>query len=144
VTSPAPIPAQPDLEAWVWAQLKGLAGVNSWSYQATQDWPGWIYRHFVQVDCRAKRKQAAHDLAEQARQIMMGLPDVPWAQGGVVYVQPVEGPFWLPDPDGLPRYVARYEIRVHPPRPAAGALQAAPAAHHPRPQRHPTGRSPAS
>jgi hypothetical protein len=124
--------AQPDLEAWLWQQIGGLAGVTSFAYAATQlDEPGWVYAHSVQVDTRARRKQAARGLAEEVRQIVMALPSVPWSAGVVCYVQPIEGPYWEPDPDGLPRYCTRYEIRVHPPR-STGALQAAPAAHPPR------------
>lgn len=120
----APVIAQPDLEAWVWANLRDLGGVTSFAYTAAQLWPGWIYAHFVQVDARAKRKQAARDLAERARQVLMALPDVPWPEGCVCYLQPVEGPAWLPDDDGSPRYMARYEIRVHPRRSAAALAPA--------------------
>jgi hypothetical protein len=113
MTSPAQI-VQPDLEAWVWAHIGGLAGVTSFTYAATQLWPGWVYAHHVQVDARAARKGAARDLAEQVRRIVLGLAEAPWPDGVVCYVQPTEGPFWLPDPDGHPRYCTRYEIRVHP------------------------------
>jgi hypothetical protein len=113
----APVIIQPDLEAHVWAQLGGLKGVTSFGYAAVQQDPlGWIYAHFVQVDARHSTKQAARELAEQCRQILVALPAVPWDAGVVCYVQPVEGPAWLPDDDGSPRYTARYEIRVHPPR----------------------------
>lgn len=113
----APVITQPDLEAHVWAQLRDLKGVTSFGYAATQlDPMGWIYAHFVQVDARHKTKQDARDLAEECRQILVALPSAAWSQGVVCYVQPVEGPAWLPDDDGSPRYVARYEIRVHPPR----------------------------
>jgi len=114
MTTP-PVIAQPDLEAWVWSQIKGLSpGITSFAYAASQVFPGWIYVHFIQVDARAKRKQAARDLAEQARQVIYALADTPWAEGAVSFIQPVEGPMWLPDDDGLPRYVTRYEFRVHP------------------------------
>jgi hypothetical protein len=126
--TPAPVIVQPDLEAWVWANISDLKGVTSFAYAATQLWPGWVYAHFIQADARAKRKTAARDLAETVRQRICALPDVAWPQGSVCYVQPVEGPFWLPDDDGLPRYTARYEIRVHPRR-DSGIQQAAPAAH---------------
>lgn len=125
---PAPVFAQPDLEAWVWANIGHLPGVTSFAYAATQLWPGWIVAHFVQADARSVTKQAARDAAEQARQIICSLPDVPWPGGCVSYVQPVEGPFWLPDEDGAPRYCARYEIRVHPRRGAAARLVRADAA----------------
>jgi hypothetical protein len=114
-----PVIAVPDLEAHLWAQLGGLKGVTSFAY-AAQPWDraGWVYAQFVQVDARHKTKQAARDLAEQVRQLVMGLPEIPWAGGCVCYVQAVEGPAWLPDDDGAPRYTARYEVRVHPPRAA--------------------------
>jgi hypothetical protein len=131
MTSPAPVIVQPDLEAWVWANISDLGGLHSFEYSATQNWPGWIYSHFIQVDARTKRKAATRDLAEQVRQIICALPDVPWTEGVVCYVEPVEGPFWLPDPDGSPRYATRYEIRVHPHR-TPGALKAARPAHPPR------------
>jgi hypothetical protein len=118
----APVIAQPDVEAWVWANIRDLPGVTSFAYSAVQqDSAGWIMAHFVQVDCRAKGKAAARANAEAVRQLLVGLPAVPWPEGAICYLQPVEGPFWLPDDDGSPRYVARYEIRVHPPRaPVAG------------------------
>jgi hypothetical protein len=123
----APVITQPDLEAHVYDALKALGGVESFAYAATQlDGPGWIWAHFVQVDARAKRKAAARDLAEEARQIMAALPDQPWAAGTVCYMQAVEGPFWLPDDDGSPRYVARYEVRVHPRRQPPEGSPAAP------------------
>jgi hypothetical protein len=125
----APVIVQPDLEAWVWAQIGDLAGVTSFAYAAVQIWPGWIMAHSVQADARASRKTAARDQAEIVRQRICALPDVPWAEGTVCYAQPVDGPFWLPDEDGGPRYVARYEIRVHPRRDSGTIPPAARAAH---------------
>ena len=104
---------QPDLEAWVWANIGG-PGVTSFCYAAANVWPLWLVTYSIQVDCRAKTKQEARDLAEQTRQKLVGLPLVPWPEGVVSDSQPVEGPFWLADPDGGPRYVARYDIRAHP------------------------------
>jgi hypothetical protein len=141
MTSPAPVIVQPDLEAWVWANVRDLPGVTSWAYAAAQQWPGWLMAHFVQIDARAKRKDAARQVAEVVRQRMCALPDVAWPDGVVAYCQPVEGPAWLPDDDGLPRYFARYEIRVHPRR-DSGAVLAAPAAH-PTRRHHPAAASPA-
>lgn len=113
------IVSQPDIEAHVWAQIRHLKGVTSFGYAAVQlDRLGWLMAHFVQVDARHRDKQAARDLAEQVRQLVVALPDALWETGHVAYVQPVEGPAWLPDDDGSPRYTARYEIRVHPPRAA--------------------------
>lgn len=124
----APVIVQPDLEAFVWSVISDLSGVTSFAYAAEQIWPGWVYAHHIQVDARSKRKTAARDTAEVVRQRITGLADVPWTEGTVCYCQPVEGPFWLPDPDGLPRYVARYEIRVHPRRDSAAHSTRHPAA----------------
>lgn len=123
----APVIVQPDLEAWVWENIRDLPGVTSFAYAAAQMWPGWVYAHSVQVDARSSRKQACRDVAETVRQRICALPDVPWPDGTISYVQPVEGPAWLPDDDGGPRYMARYEIRVHPRR-DGGAVLAAPVA----------------
>jgi hypothetical protein len=112
---------QPDIEAHVWAQI-GRPGVTSFCYAVTRDWAGWLVASFIQVDARARTKQAARDLAESVRQVIAGLPGTDWPEGVVSYVQAIEGPFWLPDPeDGAPRYCARYEIRTHPARSAPGA-----------------------
>jgi hypothetical protein len=120
-----PVIMQPDLERWVIAQLAPLGGgVSAFGYSAVQvGAPGWIWQHSIQVDARAGRKAAARDLAELARQIMISLPSVPWPDGCVASVLCIDGPAWLSDEDGGPRYYARWEIRVHPPR---GAWQAAP------------------
>lgn len=118
----APVIVQPDVEAWVIANTRDLPGVTVFSYAATQlDRLGWVMAVFVQLDARRKSKPAARDVAERARQRMCSLGDVPWPDGTICYSQPVEGPFYLPDDDGQPRYTARYEIRAHPVRPS-GAL----------------------
>lgn len=127
----APVIVQPDLEAWVWSQISDLPGVTSFAYAAAQVWPGWVYTYSIQIDARAKRKTAARDRAETIRQRMNALPDVPWSEGSVCYVQPVEGPMWLPDDDGLPRYMTRYEVRVHPARVTGHHPPADLAARHP-------------
>lgn len=128
MTAP-PVIVQPDAEAWVWAHVGTLHGVTSHAYAAEQvERAGWLYTHFLQVDARAKTKHDARDLAERVRQIMTALPGEDWPGGVISYMQPVEGPFWLPDDDGAPRYCARYEIRVHPRRRAAAPTMAADAA----------------
>lgn len=107
--------AAPDAEAWAWANLRGIGGVTSFAYTATQlDPAGWLTSTFLQVDARAARRTAAREAAEQARRRLLALPSTPWPEGVVCLAAVVEAPFWLPDDDGRPRYVARYEIRVHP------------------------------
>lgn len=111
--------AAPDAEAWVHANLRDLPGVTSFAYTATQlDPAGWLISTFVQVDARRDRRTVARDSAERARRRLLALPSVAWAEGAVCLVAVVEAPFWLPDDDGQPRYVARYEVRVHPARPS--------------------------
>jgi len=105
----------PDVEAFVWSQLSGIAGVTSFCYAAVHGFPVWLFTSSVQVDARAATKQAARDRAEQARKIMCGLPYAPWSYGVCSSVEVIEGPFWLPDSDAGPRYCARYEVRAHPP-----------------------------
>ena len=118
MTAP-PAVVQPDLEAHVWAAVGDLGDVTTFCYTATRDHAGWQVAYFVQADARARTKEAARDLAERLLRVVCALPAAPWAEGTVTYVQPIEGPFWLPDPeDGKPRYCARYEIRVHPARAA--------------------------
>jgi hypothetical protein len=125
--------AHPDIEAWVWASLRGLGGVTMWCYAAERMWPNWLVAYSLQVDARAGTKQAARDRAERARQIMEWLPNLAWADGVLSYSQPVEGPFWLPDDDGQPRYVARYELRAHPGRQWAGGQVVPQPPYHPVP-----------
>jgi len=112
-TLPA-VTAQPDAEAFVWSQLKGIPGVTSFCYAAVSSWPHRLVTYAIQVDARAATKEAARDRADQARQIILGLPNVPWPDGVCSSTDPVDGPFWLPDTDSGPRYAARYEVRAHP------------------------------
>lgn len=113
---------RPDVEALVVAYLEQLNPPRSklvtvWCYTTTdydQPSPGWLTGVYLQVDVRAKTKEAAWGIADQARRLIHSLPWFDWAGGIVTRVDNVEGPFWLPDPDGCPRYVARYEVRVHP------------------------------
>jgi hypothetical protein len=115
-----PTRPQPDLEAHLWRQLEGLEGVNSWAYSVLPSWPPWVVAYSVQVDCRRGGKQTSWELAERCRRILWDLPSRPWNDGVVVYSQVIEGPAWLPDDDGAPRYMLRAEIRARPNRTAQG------------------------
>jgi hypothetical protein len=108
--------ARPDVEALVWATVGPLGGVTSWAYTANdvRTPAGWLSQVSVQVDVRARSKQAAYARADAARRLLMGLPGQAWPGGVVNRVDTVEGPFWLADPTGAPRYVARYDLYVHP------------------------------
>lgn len=112
---PALAYARPDVELLAWQTVSPLGGTQSWSYTATEgDPPGWLCTVHVQVDCRAKTRGAASANADAARQALCALPWQDWPGGVVARVEVTEGPFWLPDPDGAPRYVARYAITAHP------------------------------
>lgn len=122
MTAP-PLVRQPDVEAWVWANLRHLPGVTSFCFSQVRQVPGWIVAASIQVDARAPRRTPAAVRAEDARLAMMALPGADWPEGTVSHVAVTEGPFFEPDDDGRPRYLARYEVRVHPRRdaiPAAG------------------------
>jgi hypothetical protein len=112
----APVFTHPDLEAWVWDNVCHLPGVTSFCFAVQTTWPPWLVAYSIQADARAKTKQEARERAEELRQVISGLADVDWPGGVVCYVQITDGPFWLPDDDGSPRYCARYEIRAHPAR----------------------------
>lgn len=117
------IAAHPNIESHVWAQLKPLGGVRSWVDATTIDYPPWQTRYEFQVDARGSDRGIARDRAWAACYVMLRLPEIPWDEGVITYVQPTIGPSWFPDGDGPPRYVARYEVRCHP----AGFVPAAPA-----------------
>jgi hypothetical protein len=113
----APVIVQPDLEAWVWANLKSFQGVTSFAYQALQLEAGWQWAWSLQVDVRGARKKVTRDAAELVRQTLLALPDLPWFDGQITYAQITEGPFWNPDgSDGAPRYTIRIDYRTHPAR----------------------------
>jgi hypothetical protein len=114
VSAPSVVPVQPDVEAWVWSLLSSIGGTTSWIDASFIEWPPWQVRYEFQIDSRARDRVTARARAMTAYYIVLGLPDEPWPEGIVTYVQPTIGPSWFPDPDGAPRYTARYEVRVHP------------------------------
>jgi hypothetical protein len=108
---------RPDVEALVWDTVRSLGGCTTWAYSSgdqTRAPAGWLSIVSVQVDVRARSKHAAFQRADQARRLILALPYSAWDDGVVADVVNLDGPFWLPDTDGCPRYVARYEVRVHP------------------------------
>jgi len=111
----APVIVQPDLEAWVWANVKAYTGVTSFAYSSLPLEKDYHWQWSLQVDVRGPQKKKTRDQAESVRQLLLALPDVPWSEGFITYAQITEGPFWNPDVnDGAPRYTIRIDYRVHP------------------------------
>ena len=113
--------ARPDVEWLVWQTVRPLGAVVSFAYSSTEgNPPGWLFTVSMQVDCRASSRQAASVLADAVRRAVCALPWSGWTGGVVNSVTVTEGPFWLPDPDGVPRYVVRFAVTAHPSRLAEG------------------------
>lgn len=111
---------RPDFELLLYQTVQPLGGTVTWAYSATEgDPPGWLFTAHVQVDCRASSRADASARADQARRAICALPAGSWPGGVVNSVEVTEGPLWAPDPDGAPRYVARYAVTGHP-VPASG------------------------
>lgn len=110
---------RPDVEALVWATVRDITSITTWAFTAVAlpAPTGWLVAVSVQVDVRGPTKAAAYGRAVEARRRLLGLPWASWADGVVSRVDIVEAAWWNPDPDGHPRYTARYEVRAHP-RPA--------------------------
>lgn len=107
---------RPDVEALIWSQVQDLTRVTSWAFIAVPlpAPTGWHVATSVQVDVRGPTKQATYHRANEARRRLLNLPFVEWADGVITAVFIIEDAWWNPDPDGKPRYTARYEVRAHP------------------------------
>jgi hypothetical protein len=108
-----------DIERWVQVCLAPLGGIQVWAYAVidyTQN--GYIAGASIQVDVRASSKSASFTRADAARRVVMALPTRRWDEGVISRTEVIDGPFWLPDQDGRPRYVARYLLVFHPRRAA--------------------------
>jgi len=107
----------PDVEQLVYETIRPLGGVITWSYTAGRgDPPGWLATVSVQVDIRSHSRGAASARADAARRRICALPWASWPGGVITRVDVIDGPFWLPDETGAPRYVARYAVSAHPAR----------------------------
>jgi hypothetical protein len=120
VIDPAVTYDRPDVEALVWQTIKDLKpngkGLNSFMFTAVPlpSPLGWLVANSIQVDVRDRNKASAYVLAIKARNRILALPSTVWADGVVSSVTILEDAFWNPDPDGTPRYTARYVIDAHP------------------------------
>jgi hypothetical protein len=107
--------AQPDLEAWVWQNVKHHRGITTFAYSSLQDVGGYQWEWSMQIDVRGPQKKATANEAELVRQELLALPDIEWPEGQITYAQVTIGPFWNPDVnDGAPRYTMRIDFRAHP------------------------------
>lgn len=104
-----------DMEYLCWTHLRHLGGVVCHTYGATEGSPGSVLATtHVQVDTRSATRARAAGMADTARRILKALPWESLAEVVVAAVECVDGPRWLPDDNGAPRYVARYAIVHHP------------------------------
>lgn len=119
----------PDVEAAIFDRLKGIGGEFAVSFDsqfrtgdpdvqytiqqtaANVSWPFVQEEALVQIDtrCRSSKKKA-RDAAYQARDsLLQWRHEIP---GTAPRVAVVSGPFWLPEPDGEPRYVMTVAVTV--------------------------------
>lgn len=99
----------PDVEALAYTLLKDLGGITVHAVAANASWPYLSEDVSLQVDVRASSKKRARDRAYQARALLLELPSTPSEVAGVAVES---GPFWLPEPEGAPRYVLRVVVTV--------------------------------
>jgi hypothetical protein len=114
---PALARPRPDIDQHIHAVIKPAGGTTVWTYALVdRQPPGWLTEASVQVDVRSTGKAMAFTRADMVRRAICSLPLVPWPEGVVNRVDVIDGPFWLPDQTGAPRYVARYRVVFHPAR----------------------------
>lgn len=99
----------PDVEQIAYTLLKDLGGITVHSVSANSSWPYLSEVVGVQVDVRASTKKRARDRAYLARDMLIELPATP---SPFVAVAVESGPYWLPEPEGAPRYVLRVAVTV--------------------------------
>ncbi|MBO0713510.1 MAG: hypothetical protein J2P59_02050 [Acidimicrobiales bacterium] len=108
---------RPDVAYWVWRCTQDLGRIITWETDAIEGDPSSVIATvFVAVDCYGPTRQRAHEIADQSRRLIKALPWVHWDDGIITSVDTREGPRWVPDENGGPRYSARYAIGVHPPQ----------------------------
>lgn len=96
-----------DAEALCVSTLAGL-DVTVQQVGATMEYPNVVETATIQIDARAATKKAARDVAYEARSLLLRLPYTEPGTAGRVAV--VQGPSWLPEPDGEPRYVTTVTV----------------------------------
>jgi hypothetical protein len=107
--------SRPDIEYWVWQNVRGLGDIVCWTIGTSEVDPhGWASVSSIQVDAKARNRDRASTIADQARRIIKSLPWTEWDGGVIGAVDCTDGPLWQPDQNGTPRYVARYSITYHP------------------------------
>ena len=99
----------PDVEQTVYALLRDLGGITVHAVSANANWPYLTETVGIQVDVRASTKKRARDRAYEARNLLIDLPGTP---SEFVAVSVESGPYWLPEPEGAPRYVLRVAVTV--------------------------------
>jgi hypothetical protein len=113
---PALLRPRADIGFVVFQPIRNYAkDVRVYEYGAAEGDPGsWIALSSLQVDCGGVNREAAWRLADRCRRrikaaVWDDFPDVV-----VTNVVCTDGPRWLPDENGGPRYIARYTVGHHP------------------------------
>lgn len=75
---------------------------------------GWLDEAEVLVEARADDRQAAAQLAADARTTINNLPLAAPPGAVVPACAELRGPGWMPDPDGGGRYAQTWQIKTHP------------------------------
>jgi hypothetical protein len=100
--------------------VRPLGGTVTWAYAAADGGAGprgWRSVTDIQVDVRAASKRAAYTRADEVRRAVCSMPwTVPRSRGVVSNAVTTDGPHWVPDGVGHPRYVVRFALTVHPAR----------------------------
>lgn len=104
-----------DIEYLVWTRIRHLGDATCHMYSATEGDPGsWLTTTMIQVDCRSANRARALGMADTARRIIKALARAELPEVVISMVSCTEGPRWLPDENGGPRYIAQYRIIHHP------------------------------
>jgi hypothetical protein len=104
-----------DVAYYALQQIRDLGSVICWEYNADEGDPSAVLTTtYIQVDCRAANRARAYQVADQVRRTLKAFPWHDWNEAIFSEVESLDGPRWMPDENGAPRFVARYAIHHHP------------------------------
>ena len=113
MANPALLQGLPDVEALLHTTLAERTVTVS-SFGLEWPWPHRLSIHDVRIVTRAASKQTCSDEAWSVHAAVIALRGKRWEDGLLADVEVLQGPAWLPDPDGRPAYAADYRLFAHP------------------------------